>query len=143
MDGNNAPIIFTIVLSTIFVMLLASFIFSRGGIIDTIQKVEDISRLREEVLKVERLNHEKAEQIRKLKSDENYRKSVIKGLGFEVDEGEYVFRFEKNTGDRLLTDLKHQKNTDNILTFLVVLIVFQLIIFAVVSFRMLLDIFWR
>lgn len=143
MGGNNAPIIFTIVLSTIFVMLLASFIFSRGGIIDTIQKVEDISRLREEVLNVERLNHEKAEQIRKLKSDENYRKSVIKGLGFEVDEGEYVFRFEKNTGDRLLTDLKHQKNTDNILTFLVVLIVFQLIIFAVVSFRMLLDIFWR
>lgn len=110
---------------------------------DTIQKGEEISQLREEVLKMERLNNEKSEQIKKLKSDENYRKSVVKGLGFEVDEGEYVFRFEKNTSDRLLIDSKYQKDTNNILTFLIALVVFQLVIFAVIGFRMILDIFWR
>ncbi|MCS7299353.1 MAG: septum formation initiator family protein [Spirochaetia bacterium] len=143
MNRDNAPIIFTIVLSTIFVILLTSFIFSRGGVMDTIQKGEEISQLREEVLKMERLNNEKSEQIKKLKSDENYRKSVVKGLGFEVDEGEYVFRFEKNTSDRLLIDSKYQKDTNNILTFLIALVVFQLVIFAVIGFRMILDIFWR
>lgn len=143
MNEDIVPVIFTVILSTMFVILLVSFIFSRGGVMDTIQKGEEISQLREEILKMERLNNEKSEQIRKLKSDEDYRKSVVKGLGFEVDEDEYVFRFEKNTFKELLIDSEHHKNTNNMVTFLIVLIVFQLIVFIVVGVRIIFDIFWR
>lgn len=143
MSRYDTPVIFTVVLSIMFVILLASFIFSRGGVIDTIQKVEQISQIKDEILRMEKLNNEKAEKVRKLKSDENYRKSVVKGLGFEVDEGEYVFRFEKNDSEQLLINPRHQKNTTDIVMFLIALIILQLIVFVIVGVRMILDIFWR
>lgn len=95
MSENTPLLVVFVLLSGVTIFLIFSFTFSKGGIFDTVEKEKQIAVLKAQIQKLEKLNAEKRSQLERLKTDEDYRKSIVKGLGVEIGEDEYIFRFSK------------------------------------------------
>ncbi len=109
-------------------LLVYSFIFSSGGILETYTLLNQISEVDK---KIEKLNSEiktKKELIHKIKNDPDFRKSFIKGLGFFIEENEYIFKFKEPNN----LDLNYLNNkiklelTKSIFTGIIILVGFLL-----------------
>lgn len=123
----------TITLITIMTIILAfSFTFSKGGIIDTIEKEKRISELKRQIKELEESNKQKKHQIELLKTNPDYKNSIIKGLGMEIENNEYVFRFEQfNKTDVKLNNTQKESNEKFIvLGIILFLLTTQLIVIS-------------
>lgn len=123
----------TIILITIMTIILAfSFTFSKGGIIDTIEKEKRISELKKQIKELEESNKHKKHQIELLKTNPDYKNSIIKGLGMEIENNEYVFRFEQfNKTDVKLNNTQKESNEKFIvLGIILFLLTTQLIVIS-------------
>lgn len=77
-------------------MIFGSFVFSSGGVLDTFMKEAELKKLRANIEKVKEDNKRKAQIIHMIKNDKGFRESLVKGLGINISEGEYVFRFPQS-----------------------------------------------
>ncbi len=85
-------LVFSISLLLLSFILLIFFIFGSNGIIDSYKKQEQIEQLQEKIKKLEEQNRTKSEMIKALKSGDS-KEVYIKGIGLNLSEGEYVFKF--------------------------------------------------
>ncbi|MCX8028990.1 MAG: septum formation initiator family protein [Brevinematales bacterium] len=135
----KSEIMFSIVVISVSILALVvsiSFVFSRGGIIDTIKKEREIAYLKEQVVRLEKMNQDKKKQLEMLKNDVEYRKSITKGLGIDVEEGEYVFRFEDYKGNVIIDSQKPQSLfIDKISLFIAVIFSIQVLVFLLILSR--------
>lgn len=122
---------------TVFVIVMVmSFAFSKGGIIDTIQKEKRISELKHYVKELETLNEQKKRQIDMLKKNEEYRKSIVKGLGVEIEDNEYVFRFDKKEEKPLVEEKDNIKIiTIAVIVIIMILLTIQLVVLTLLGIK--------
>ncbi len=115
-------------------MLIFSFTFSKGGIIDTIEKEKNIRDLKSKIEKLKTENKQKQKQIEMLNKNEDYRKSIIKGLGIEIEENEYIFRFNsKNSLPANQEKIEYQ--SQKILSFIIPMFILQIIIITLIFLK--------
>ncbi|MGC8766379.1 MAG: hypothetical protein ACP5PT_02710 [Brevinematia bacterium] len=110
-----------ILISSIFILFLSlivftSFVFSKGGILDTFNKEMQIKELKDRIEMIKNDNKQKKEIIDKIKTDEGFRESLIKGLGINISEGEYVFKFFDQKDN---IDLKSVSNQNHIFLYFI------------------------
>lgn len=119
----------TTILITILTILLAfSFTFSKGGIIDTIEKEKRILELKKQIKELQESNNQKRKQIELLKTNPDYKNSIVKGLGIEIDNNEYVFRFDQSSKTDIspLNPQKQSKEKFIVLGIIILLLGIQL-----------------
>jgi cell division protein FtsB len=102
-------LVFSISLLLLSFVLLVFFIFGPNGIIDTYKKQEQIAQLKEKIEKLEEQNQTKKEMIKALKSS-NSKEVYTKGIGLNLSEGEYVFKFAPES---TLKNQPHKESKDS------------------------------
>ncbi|MFN4245695.1 MAG: FtsB family cell division protein [Brevinematia bacterium] len=132
--NQKLTLVITGIISLLTILLIFSFTFSKGGIIDTIEKEKKIYEMEKQVKELKIRNKAKQEQLEMLKKDQDYRKSLAKGLGVEVNDSEYVFRFN-NYSDNKTIQNKTEYNIQNISTLLLWIFIIQTILIIMIFFK--------
>lgn len=127
---------FGILVFSIFIFI--SFIFSSGGIVDTFRKETQVRETKNAIEKIKEDNKKKLEIINRIKNDKDFKESLIKGLGININDGEYVFRFYQNE-DIYSTKNDSNKNNSNSFLYLILLVSFVFIFIQVIIIVVMLN----
>jgi ATP-dependent Zn protease len=124
-------LLFGIVSLLVSFLILVLFILGPNGIVDTYKKQEKIKYLNQKIAEIKEQNKHKKEVVENLKNSD-LKKIYIKGIGLDLGEGEYVFKFDNGDPQKIQTDTKApQDQTIMIIFIFVIIITFLQILLAI------------
>jgi len=124
-------LLFGIVSLLVSFLILVLFILGPNGIVDTYKKQEKIKYLNQKIAEIKEQNKHKKEVVENLKNSD-LKKIYIKGIGLDLGEGEYVFKFDNGDLQKIQTDTKApQDETIMIIFIFVIIITFLQILLAI------------
>jgi len=124
-------LLFGIVSLLVSFLILVLFILGPNGIVDTYKKQEKIKYLNQKIAEIKEQNKHKKEVVENLKNSD-LKKIYIKGIGLDLSEGEYVFKFDNGDLQKIQTDTKApQDETIMIIFIFVIIITFLQILLAI------------
>jgi cell division protein FtsB len=101
---------FVLLILSLFLILFFFTFFGDKGILHLLRLKKELVRIKEINLKIEEENRKLKEEVRRLKYEKRYIEEIArKELGM-VKEGEIIYQFDEEKGDRLLFDKKGHVN---------------------------------